>query len=113
VTKRKSAKLVDRLGKNIAAKRKELGLTQERLAEAVGVDTETISRFERGATVPSLATLEILAKQLRVTIASLLDEDLPTPSGEALLLSARLDALKMKDRVFLREFIDWYSSRKD
>lgn len=111
MTKRKSAKLVDRLGKNIATKRKELGLTQDRLAEAIGVDTETISRFERGVTAPSLATLEVIARYLGVTIASLLEEEVPEPSGEARILSARLDTLKGKDRAFLMEFIDWYCRR--
>ena len=111
VTKRKSAKLVERLGKNIAARRKEFGFTQDRLAEAVGVDTETISRFERGVTAPSLATLEIIAKQLEVTMAALLEEPRPEPSDDALVLSARLGTLKGKERVFLMDFIDWYCRR--
>lgn len=75
------------------------------------MDTETISRFERGVTAPSLATLEILGMQLGVTIAGLLDEAQPEPSEDALVLSARLATLKGKERVFLLEFIDWYCRR--
>jgi transcriptional regulator with XRE-family HTH domain len=38
------------------------------------MEPESISRFERGATLPSLATLEALAKVLDTTIADLLEE---------------------------------------
>jgi transcriptional regulator with XRE-family HTH domain len=38
----------ERLAKAIAAKRRELGLTQEGLAELMGVDHNTVSRWELG-----------------------------------------------------------------
>ncbi|MEJ1959917.1 MAG: helix-turn-helix transcriptional regulator [Nitrosomonadales bacterium] len=41
------------LGKRIAEQRKQIGWTQASVAEKVGVDTETISRFERGC-VPAI-----------------------------------------------------------
>lgn len=40
----------------------------------MGLDTESISRFERGKTLPSLATLERLAIGLETTVADLLSE---------------------------------------
>lgn len=93
---------------NIAVRRKELGLTQEGLAERVGVDTETISRFERGATAPSLATLEILASQLEITIAELLSEESPEPIAEAQLVSTLMSGLKGKERGYLLDLIRLY-----
>lgn len=108
MTKRKSGKLPTRLGMNIAVRRKELGLTQEGLAERVGVDTETISRFERGATAPSLATLEILASQLEITIAELLSEESPEPIAEAQLVSTLMSGLKGKERGYLLDLIRLY-----
>ena len=48
------------IGKSLADVRKRIGWTQGELAERIGVETETISRFERGATTPSLLTLQRL-----------------------------------------------------
>jgi transcriptional regulator with XRE-family HTH domain len=108
VNKRKSLKLTTRLGRNIAERRKELALTQERLSELVNVDTETISRFERGVTAPSLATLETLAKQLEMTISELLDEVSPQPIEEAQRISAMMTRLKAKERGFLMALVKLY-----
>jgi transcriptional regulator with XRE-family HTH domain len=38
---------------NVKSARKESGLTQRRLADALGVDAITVSRWERGASWPS------------------------------------------------------------
>ena len=54
-----------RLGQRIAERRKALGWTQDQLAERLGVDAETVSRFERGVTVPALVTLDRLAGLLK------------------------------------------------
>ncbi len=48
-------KLAKRLGALIAARRKSLGLTQGELAEAVGIEQESMSRIETGIITPSLS----------------------------------------------------------
>jgi len=93
--------LIERLSANIAAQRKALGFTQAVLAERLGVDTETLSRFERGKHLPSLATLERLAGILRITVAELLNEATPTPLDDAVLLTTWLDGLTKADRDFV------------
>jgi transcriptional regulator with XRE-family HTH domain len=60
-----------RLGRRVADQRKRARLTQEELAERVGVTTETVSRLERGAVVPSLARLEAVASALGVELVDL------------------------------------------
>lgn len=40
------------VGKAIASCRQAKGMTQEQVAERLGVEQETISRFERGAVLP-------------------------------------------------------------
>ena len=55
----------NRLSRNLALRRRTLGLTQAQLAERVGVSTETVARFERATYSPSLSTLEDLAAALR------------------------------------------------
>jgi len=56
--------LACRLGRNIAAFRQRAGLNQEQLAERIEVEISTLSRYETGATLPSLVTLENLAVEL-------------------------------------------------
>jgi len=68
------------IGKSLADVRKRIGWTQGELAERIGVETETISRFERGATTPSLLTLQRLASVLNTTMAELLGESSPMPN---------------------------------
>ena len=63
---------VDRkLGRRIAEQRRRRELTQAQLAELAGVATETISRLERGAAVPSIARLAGIAKVLGVELHEL------------------------------------------
>lgn len=52
------------LGQRIKMLRKQKHLTQEQLAEKVGVDARHISRLETGAHYPSMETLERVAEVL-------------------------------------------------
>lgn len=56
------------IGAKITEIRLSTGLTQSQLAEKVNVSNETISRLERGITIPSLKTLEKIARCLEVPI---------------------------------------------
>ena len=53
------------LGDAIKARRKELGLSQEALAEAAGIHVTHLGGLERGVRNPSYATLVRLAQALR------------------------------------------------
>jgi transcriptional regulator with XRE-family HTH domain len=97
--------LADHLGQNIASLRKRRNWTQSQLAERIGVDTETISRFERGATLPSLLTLERLAHALKVPLAELLTESSSRADDQATTLSAWLSDLTEPDRVFVLDIV--------
>lgn len=94
-----------RLGRNLAARRRALGLTQAEVAERLGVDTETLSRFERGKHVPSLLTLERLAETLGSTCADLLDEVPHLPTSDALTMEAWLSALDKRDAAFAKRVL--------
>ncbi len=86
--------LPQRLGRNIVKRRKQIGWTQAKLAERMKMEPESISRFERGATLPSLATLELLAGELNVTIADLLAEYSDSAYSEAQRVSGWLSKLQ-------------------
>lgn len=94
-----------RLGNKLAERRKTLGWTQDGVAERLGVDTETISRFERGVALPSLRTLTKLANVLNVPVADLLAETSNQPIDQAIILSAWLSELSESDRAFAVEIV--------
>ena len=97
--------LARRLGKRIADRRKAVEWTQDQLAERLNVDAETVSRFERGVTVPSLVTLDNLAKALRCRTAELLSESSVEPTDQAVRMSAWLSSLAARDREFVVDHI--------
>lgn len=98
--------LPKRLGGNIADRRKILGWTQAMLAERLGMEPESISRFERGATLPSLATLEELAAILNATIAGLLAECPEEAYTEAQRISALLSDLAPEARAGVLDVVE-------
>ena len=65
------------IGAQIARIRKEREITQEQLAESVDVATETISRLERGVSIPSLKTLAKISWALHTSLRDLLDFEYP------------------------------------
>ena len=56
-------------GKFIALKRKQKNLTQEQLAEKLGVSNKTISKWETGKCMPDYSIVKSLCEELEVTVA--------------------------------------------
>jgi predicted transcriptional regulator len=54
--------------KMLVLARREKNLTQQELADITGVRQSNISRIENGSCMPSIATLETLAKGLNKTL---------------------------------------------
>lgn len=61
------------IGKRIKTLRTRRGLTQSKLACAVGVTRPTVISWERGVTVPVLYTLKRLSGVLGVTLEYLME----------------------------------------
>jgi len=66
---RKNAKLPKVLGKKIQKRRKEIGLTQEDVADKVGISRAYMGYIEQGRYAPSLEVLEKVAKTLKSPIS--------------------------------------------
>ena len=60
-------------GKFIAQKRKEKNLTQEQLAEKLGVSNKTVSKWETGKCMPDYSVVQSLCEQLEITVAELMN----------------------------------------
>ena len=60
------------IGENIRTFRKKNDLTQEALADRLGVTYQSVSRWENGSTYPDLELLPAISELLAVTVDELL-----------------------------------------
>lgn len=65
-----------RLGESLAQARKKAGLTQEAVAEKLGVSRQTISKWETDETLPDIRQSKKLADLYQVTLDELVAFDL-------------------------------------
>ena len=83
------------IGNYIAKKRREKNLTQEQLAEKLGVSNKTISKWENGKCMPDYGIIEQLCEELSVTLSELMDgEDAAEDSGRVYDDEQILDLLR-------------------
>ncbi len=98
------------LGLKIAYYRKLSGLTQEELAEKVGVSTQAVSKWEQQLSCPDIMLLPEIANVFRITIDELfgfcleketvysLIEDTPWPD-DGLIRIALYNGKKLMDQI--------------
>ena len=67
------------LAENIACLRKARSMTQEALAEVIGVSPQTISKWENSATYPDVSLLPVIADVFGVTIDALYGREMKIP----------------------------------
>lgn len=103
--------LGERLGRAVASRRKAANLTQDDLAGMADVDSETISRIERGSVVPSLQRLLVIAEALGVGVADLVQEASPIPSDQVHRLVGVMESLPDRDRKLLLDFAELLGRR--
>lgn len=75
------------LGKRIVANRKRLGLTQDQLAEQLGVTAQAVSKWENDQSCPDIAMLPKLAEIFGITTDALLGRENPKPVYEAEIIN--------------------------
>ena len=75
---------------NLKALRKDRGLSQEELAVRLNVVRQTISKWEKGLSVPDAAMLIRLAEVLDTTVSRLLGTDVPEDEADRDRLAEQL-----------------------
>ena len=85
-----------KLGEQLVALRKENKLSQEQLAEKIGVTRQTISNWELGETSPNPEQLKLLSQIFHVSIDELLDNDQKTVLVEKISNTERLAGIIIK-----------------
>jgi transcriptional regulator with XRE-family HTH domain len=92
-----------RIGKNIAAARKRSERTQADVAEAIGIDTVSLSRIERGVVTAGISTLDKIASEIGVPLGRFFDGASMNTTTLADNIISQLEPLKDADRQFLVE----------
>ena len=96
------------LAKNIISMRKQRGMTQEELASRLHVVRQTVSKWEKGLSVPDADLLKRLAEVLETDISTLLGEPINAESNTneiAEQLSRINENLASKIRMFRRIWV--------
>ena len=76
--------LVKEMGAVIRFQRHRLGMTQEQLADAVGISNSHLSQVESGKKVPSLELLVKLTLALKMTVQQLINAATTLTESDAL-----------------------------
>ncbi|WP_168389191.1 helix-turn-helix domain-containing protein [Xylophilus sp. Leaf220] len=94
------------LGSALAARRVRAQLSQEDVAEILGIGQEAVSRLERGVVVPSLQRLFEFANAYGCGVDEFILPVSAIPKDQAVWLSKRLGSLLPADREFVVEMVD-------
>lgn len=95
------------LGKRIKELRKSTGLTQEKLAELIDIETCSLSGIESGRHYPSLPTLVKIAQNLKVEPNSLFKFKSTVSTIEMKnCIRENLDSLDDKTITFIYRFFE-------
>lgn len=89
------------IGTRLKALRKGMGLTQQKLAEAVGVSRIYIQSLESGRRNPSMKLLNRLAETLQASITDIVDD-----------ITSRMPRMQLEDLLMSGQVDVWFRSRK-
>ena len=93
--------------KRLIELRKQRGLTQQALADAIDLHVNQIKRYEAGTTQPTLDTLVRLAKELHTTLDDLVfGEDQRGPSDDLRLQFEALSQFDDEDRKVAKAVLE-------
>ena len=87
------------IGERIAHLRKEKGLTQEELAQHMGISPQAVSKWENDQTCPDISALPKLARLFGITVDELLEGKRETPAVRMLPPEERRDIKDMLLRI--------------
>jgi transcriptional regulator with XRE-family HTH domain len=93
------------LGLKIKQIRQQVGLSQERLAEMVGVTFQQIQKYENGHTTLNITKLQLIAKALNLSVTELFGDipddriKLTVQEGELLQAFRKIKNCDLRDSV--------------
>ncbi len=100
------------LGKRIAENRRRLGLTQDQLAERLGVTAQAVSKWENNQSCPDINTLPLLAEIFGITTDELLGKQPSSEAREAEVVSEK-EQPRGKKKANGNFTLEWGSDAKN
>ena len=86
-------------GKNLQTLRKKTGITQEKLAERMGVSRQTISNWENGRSYPDIVSVIRMSGLYSVSLDHLLKEEETMKDTYTAYLEESTNIVKSRDRL--------------
>lgn len=86
------------IGENIRRLRRECGMTQERLAELMGVSSQAVSKWESQTTYPDITALIPLSEIFRVSVDELMGHSVGARAARCAEVKAELRRIQYDDR---------------
>lgn len=106
-----TSQLASVVGRAIARQRIAAELTQEQVAERLGIGNEAVSRIERGIVMPTVARLAELADIFQCDLPVLLTEASNRSGDQATYLTSLLSKLANSDRAMVIEIVERLAGR--
>ena len=88
---------VNMFSENLKVLRKEKGFSQEQLAAQLNVVRQTVSKWEKGLSVPDAELLEKLAEVLEVSVGELLGKNIEIKSNSNEIETLALELAKLNE----------------
>lgn len=101
-----AAQLAKSIGDAISARRKALGMTQEKLSELIQIEQSSLSRIERGTLIPNLERLAGIAEKLDCRLADLLGASGTGALDRAIRIQERLERLSPAQQEAFEKLIN-------
>lgn len=86
------------LGNNLFQAIKKVGLSQETVAEKLGVSRQTVSKWETDETVPDIQQAKRLTKLYNLTLDELIEFDIDVKEIEDIIKNTDKDKEKEKEK---------------
>jgi transcriptional regulator with XRE-family HTH domain len=95
------------IAQRLVSLRKQKGLTQQALAEALGLHITQVKRYEAGTSQPSLEALKKMAQTLRVTTDSLIFEpDELEPDEDLRLQFKAVSSMPAEEQGIIKQLLE-------
>ena len=105
----------EKIGKFIASTRKEQGMTQEQLAEELGITNRAVSKWETGRSLPDASIMPVLCDLLKINLSELFSGERIAmenykEKSDALLLEMKKQEEASNKKLFSAEMVIGYMS---
>jgi len=95
------------LSTRLIALRKDMGLTQQQMAETIGIHVNSLKKYEAGQAQPSLDALKKIALALHVSTDFLLFEEHERgPSDDLALQLESINQMPENEQLVIREVLE-------